>query len=86
MPMEMPIFFPLVAMAAVAGAAVCAVWMVVRGHARSERHSGRAEIEQLTDAITELRAELDTVRNELADVHERLDFTERVLTRSSGTP
>ncbi len=34
-------------------------------------------------AIEDLRAEMDQVRAELSEVHERLDFTERLLTRQS---
>jgi len=32
-------------------------------------------------AIDELRGEVDALRRELAEVHERLDFTERLLAR-----
>lgn len=32
-------------------------------------------------AIDELRGEVDALRQELAEVHERLDFTERLLAR-----
>jgi hypothetical protein len=34
-------------------------------------------------AIDELRHEVDALRQELAEVHERLDFTERLLARGS---
>ncbi len=33
--------------------------------------------------LAEMRSELDQVRRELADVHERLDFTERLLAQQS---
>jgi hypothetical protein len=33
--------------------------------------------------LEDLEAELDQLRGELADAHERLDFTERVLARES---
>ena len=42
------------------------------------RMSGSADAEELD----ELRADLDQVRAELGEVHERLDFTERLLTQS----
>lgn len=34
------------------------------------------------EELDELRSELDQVRAELGEVHERLDFTERLLTQS----
>ena len=36
-------------------------------------------------AIEDLRLEVDQLRAELSEVHERLDFTERLLTKG-GTP
>lgn len=33
--------------------------------------------------VEELRAEMDELRRELGEVHERLDFTERLLARST---
>jgi hypothetical protein len=35
-----------------------------------------------TEELDELRADLDQVRAELGEMHERLDFTERLLTQS----
>lgn len=52
------------------------------GKAMAERISGRARSTG-TD-VKELRDELDEVRGELAAVHERLDFTERLLARAPG--
>jgi hypothetical protein len=35
-------------------------------------------------AIEDLRAEMDQLRGELSEVHERLDFAERLLTKQSS--
>ncbi len=35
-----------------------------------------------TEELDELRADLDQMRAELGDVHERLDFTERLLAQT----
>jgi hypothetical protein len=35
-------------------------------------------------AIEDLRAEMDQLRGELSEVHERLDFTERLLAKQSS--
>ncbi len=37
-------------------------------------------------AIEDLRAEVDGLRAELSEVHERLDFTERLLAKGTPTP
>ncbi len=36
--------------------------------------------------LAQLRNEMDQVRGELAEVHERLDFTERLLARNADRP
>ena len=48
------------------------------GKALAERLSGRGRDDE---QARELRAELDEVRAELASVHERLDFAERMLAK-----
>ena len=84
MPMGM---FPVMAIVAMAvGGAICIVWMVMSRQSRVEAHTGRAEIEQLSDAVEELRADVHAVRGELTEVQERLDFAERLLTRGSHAP
>lgn len=41
----------------------------------------RNELEQMHATIDELRGELEQVRAELIDAHERLDFAERMLSK-----
>ncbi len=82
MPMGMFPVMAIVALAVCGG--ICMVWMVMSRQSRVEAHPGRAEIEQLSDAVEELRADVDAVRGELTEVQERLDFAERLLTRGSG--
>lgn len=52
------------------------------GKALAERVSGRVGSSDVE--VKELRDELDEVRAELAAVHERLDFAERLLARQPG--
>ena len=55
------------------------------GHAIADRISGRtAPPPEFEAELRELRSEVDTLRAELADTQERLDFTERML--ASGKP
>lgn len=43
--------------------------------------STREQFEQLTADLDQMRGELDQARTEIAEVHERLDFTERLLAK-----
>lgn len=51
--------------------------------------AGGGDTSQLLDAIEALRADHDELRTqlsgEIADLHERLDFAERLLTKGQGT-
>ena len=47
---------------------------------RTAKHGG-AEVAKLTEAVGQLQDRMDGMQEELGYVHERLDFTERVLTR-----
>jgi hypothetical protein len=47
---------------------------------RTAKH-GSAEVARITDAVKQLQDRVDGMQEELGYVHERLDFTERVLTR-----
>ncbi len=38
---------------------------------------------QLAEAVEELRDQMLSVRDEVAELHERMDFTERVLTKGA---
>lgn len=52
--------------------------------AQTRLEEARIRAGELGDgAIEELRAEVDQLRAELSEVHERLDFAERLLARGS---
>lgn len=46
--------------------------------------SGGAQLDQLTEAVDDLRRDLAQTRVELSEVHERIDFAERLLARGRG--
>jgi hypothetical protein len=52
---------------------------------RLELGSGRGDPTRVEELVEELRTELQLLRGDVNDLHERLDFTERVLTRGQGT-
>jgi len=43
---------------------------------------GGEQVAQLTEAVDDLRRDLADTRAELADVHERMDFAERLLAQA----
>jgi hypothetical protein len=57
---------------------------------RAKRFSavGGDQLRQLAETVQDLRRDLADTRAELSDVHERLDFAERLLTRAraAGRP
>jgi len=51
------------------------------GQALAQRVGGGKDQHQLEERVEVLSQELDQVRGQLAEVHERLDFAERLLAR-----
>lgn len=52
------------------------------GRAIAHRIRGGSGDQELQSEVAELRRELDQVRADLSETHERLDFAERLLARS----
>ena len=50
------------------------------GRALADRLRGRGNVEPMQDP--ELLAEVDALRQEVAELHERVDFAERILLKS----
>jgi hypothetical protein len=61
---------------AVAAVAIALIW----------RRRGEKPLAMLEEQNAELREELRAMRRELSDAHERLDFTERLLTERGRVP
>ena len=53
---------------------------------RLQQGAPREEIERLTDLVEGLRDEVRLLRDEFGELHERVDFAERVLSRGTGEP
>ena len=67
-----------VIMAAVAGSS--AVWALVHFKLKSKELEMRGDSGELGPVVDALRDDLDDTRAQLAEVQERLDFAERMLT------
>ena len=65
-------------MAAVAGSS--AVWALVHFKLKKKELETQGSNAELGPVVDELRDDLDDTRAQLAEVQERLDFAERVLT------
>lgn len=74
----------LVLLALIAGTTIV-LWPLVRAIARRIEGRGGKETAHLQDEIDQLRervAELEATQTSMAELEERLDFAERLLTRS----
>ena len=72
----------LLAVVSIGGMALVALKMVL--NYRAARLSGgtdRRDVERLTDTIEQLREQIDTQRTELSELHDRVDFAERMLAK-----
>ena len=78
----------LILLAAVAGSGSMVgflgwlLYRVRRLEARSRARNG--QLEQLIEAVDELRDQLMTVRDETGELQERVDFAERLMTRDQA--
>jgi Tfp pilus assembly protein PilO len=78
-----PPFVLMIVLAALA-ATIIILWPVMRAFGRRLEGKGqidpalRAEVEQLHTSL----AEMDALRQEVAELHERVDFAERILLKS----
>ncbi|HEX9727869.1 MAG TPA: hypothetical protein VGA37_05145 [Gemmatimonadales bacterium] len=55
------------------------IWFTARNARRDEL--GREEAERLTEAGESLQDQMQLLREEQAEMHERIDFAERLLTK-----
>ena len=56
--------------------------MTLAHRARVKSSAGREDMERLADAVDQLREQVTINRDEMTELHERLDFAERLLART----
>jgi len=69
----------------VAGSALSALALFLR-YRRPRGGGATPELTELTRSVDGLRASIEQMRGELAEVHDRLDFTERLLAQITQQP
>jgi hypothetical protein len=69
----------------IAGSVLGALGMITYAWVKRRPAAGKGELTRLTESINSLRESVDGMREELGDVSDRLDFTERVLARVADT-
>ena len=65
----------------VAGSVVSALGIVTWGLVKRRGSVGKGDVSSLTQSVNSLRESVEGMRDELGDLSDRLEFTERVLTR-----
>jgi PleD family two-component response regulator len=75
------IAFPILFAAIIGSSALSGglVWLAMRTSRRGEL--GRDEMERIRDALESMNERLFEVRDSVTELHERMDFAERLLTK-----
>ena len=83
--MGFPFIFAVFAVIIMVCGALGITWMITQSRTGRSVSGGGEDAELLREAVQDLQLEMEAVRGELAEVQERLDFTERLLTRGSDS-
>ncbi len=78
MPEEVAI---LIMVAMLGGFSLSGLGMILRARGRRHSEVGREEVDRLTDAVENLHDQVYQMRDSMAELHERVDFAERLLTK-----
>jgi len=62
-----------------AAASLTALWMILRVWTSRRSHIGSGDLQKIAEAMQGLRDSVDSMRLEVGDMSERLEFTERML-------
>lgn len=60
---------------------ISGLWIVSRTFLKLRLSKGGGDLTRLTESVDQLRESVEGMREELGDVADRLDFTERVLAK-----
>ena len=75
----------LLEMLIISGSVLGGLGILTYAWVKRRPHMGKSELAGLTDSVNTLRESVEGMREEIGEVSERLEFTERVLTRIAET-
>jgi hypothetical protein len=78
MPEEVAI---LIMVAMLGGFSLSGLSMLLKARGRRHSEVGREEVDRLSDAVESLHDQVYQMRDSMAELHERVDFAERLLTK-----
>jgi outer membrane murein-binding lipoprotein Lpp len=78
MPEEVAI---LIMVAMLGGFSLSGLSMLLKARGRRHGEVGREEVDRLSDAVETLHDQVYQLRDSMAELHERVDFAERLLTK-----
>ncbi len=73
------VFIPILGLLGGVGLVGLKIWT---NHKLKMRETPDGDSERLTEAVQQLHDEFGSMREEVAELHERMDFTERILSES----
>ena len=73
------VFIPILGILGVFGLVGLKIWT---NHKLKMRETPDGDSERLTEAVQQLHDEFGSMREEVAELHERMDFTERILSEA----
>ena len=74
----------LIGVISVGGLLLTGLKMILNYRATRLSGAGRGDIERLTDAVEHLRDQVEAQRGEISELHDRVDFAERMLAKARG--
>ncbi|UCF41241.1 MAG: hypothetical protein JSW43_02600 [Gemmatimonadota bacterium] len=81
MPEEVAI---LILVGMLGGFSLTGLSMILKARGRRHGEVSREQVERLTDAVETLHDQMYQMRDSVAELHERVDFAERLLTKGEG--
>lgn len=75
---------PLIALVGLGVFTLAGMRMLLSYRIKRFEAQGRGHPHELEESVAELRDQVQLLRGDIVDLQERMDFTERVLTRGQG--
>ena len=83
-PHVIEILAPLVALLAMGAFGLIGMKIWLRSKVERQQLAGRRDMERIEESLYSLHDNLQSLREQLGELHERVDFAERFLTQGGG--